>query len=43
MNWVPAIPAKAAWDFGYTYLPNAVIVAETGSTKATQAGWTLYL
>ena len=26
-----------------THLPNAVTMAETGSTKVTQAVWTLYL
>jgi len=32
-QWVPAIPAKVMCHFNYTYLPNAVTVAETGSNK----------
>ena len=40
--WVPAIPVKVMCHFNYTYLPNAVTVAETGSNKVTQAVLTLY-
>ena len=42
IQWVPATPAKPGWHFNYTYLPNAVTVAETGSNNVTQAVWGLY-